>query len=130
VASRRIEVEVDDGLLMRADRDAMKHVFFNLLLNALEATPAGGQVTCRAEQGKRQLTIMVEDRGDGLGATPEECLQPFFTTKKNGSGLGLAVCAKALRSHGGLVEMRDRDGGGCRVSVVLPRVDEGDEGRA
>jgi len=125
-AGRDMRVEIDEGLTMRADRDAMKHVFFNLLLNAMEATPPGGQVTCRAEAGERQLTVLVEDSGDGLGATPEECLQPFFTTKKNGSGLGLAVCHKILRSHGGLVDIRDREGGGCRVSVVLPRVHQGE----
>lgn len=121
-AGRELRVDIGQGLTMRADRDAMKHVFFNLLINALEATPQGGRVTCRAEAGERHLTILVEDSGDGLSATPEECLQPFFTTKKNGSGLGLAVCHKILRSHGGLVDIRDGEEGGCRVSVVLPRV--------
>ena len=127
-AGRTLTVEIDGRLIMRADRDAMKHVFFNLLLNALEATPSGGQVTCRAEVGERHLTVLVQDSGDGLNATPEECLQPFFTTKTNGSGLGLAVCQKILRSHGGLVEIGDAEGGGCRVSVVLPRVQDSDLG--
>ena len=67
------------------------------------------------------VTISVDDRGPGLGASAEDCFRPFFTTKKNGTGLGLAVCQKIARAHGGLVSIANREGGGCRATVVLPR---------
>jgi signal transduction histidine kinase len=66
------------------------------------------------------MTITVEDRGPGLAASAAECLRPFFTTKKNGTGLGLAVCQKIARAHGGFVDLRNRDEGGCQATVVLP----------
>ena len=68
------------------------------------------------------MQICVEDRGAGLGASPEECFRPFFTTKPNGTGLGLAVCQKLARAHGGVVDLSPREGGGCRASLVLPRL--------
>jgi signal transduction histidine kinase len=66
------------------------------------------------------MAITVEDRGPGLPASAADCLRPFFTTKKNGTGLGLAVCQKIARAHGGFVDLRNRDGGGCQATVVLP----------
>jgi signal transduction histidine kinase len=98
----------------------MKQVVFNLLLNALEATSAGGEVTCQVAQSGCELAITVEDRGPGLPASAADCLRPFFTTKKNGTGLGLAVSQKIARAHGGFVDLRNRDGGGCQATVVLP----------
>ena len=122
---KRVQVEVPDGLTVRADREALKHLFFNLINNALEASPAGGEVTCRCVAEERHVTVRVDDRGLGLQADVEACLRPFFTTKKNGSGLGLAVCQKIARAHGGLVDLRPREGGGCRAEVTLPLVREG-----
>ena len=121
---RRVQVEVPDGLVVRADREALKHLFFNLLNNALEASPAGGEVTCRGvvDEGRRHVTVQVDDRGQGLQAEVEACLRPFFTTKKNGSGLGLAVCQQIARAHGGLVDLRPRERGGCRAEATLPLV--------
>ena len=120
LAGKTIRCQVDPELTIEADYEAMKQVVFNLLLNALEATPAGGEVCCAAAQSGSELAITVEDRGPGLPASAADCLRPFFTTKKNGTGLGLAVCQKIARSHGGFVDLRNRLGGGCQAAVVLP----------
>jgi PAS domain S-box-containing protein len=121
LADKRVRSLIDPDLAIHADSHALRHVFFNLLLNALEASPPGAEVTCRAEVGDRHVAVYVEDRGHGLRAAATDCFQPFFTTKKNGTGLGLSVCQEIARAHGGLVELRSRDGGGCRAVVVLPR---------
>jgi signal transduction histidine kinase len=92
-----------------------------LLLNALEASPPDGEVRCSASAEQSAVTIAIEDRGPGLQAGPEDCFRPFFTTKKNGTGLGLSVCQKIARAHGGLVSIRNREGGGCRATLVLPQ---------
>jgi PAS domain S-box-containing protein len=118
---KRIVTDVPRALVVRADHNALRHVLFNLMLNALEASPAGGEVSCRAVAGERHVAIYVEDRGHGLAAPTAECFQPFFTTKKNGTGLGLSVCQDIARAHGGLVELRDREGGGCQAVLVLPQ---------
>jgi PAS domain S-box-containing protein len=120
LAGKTITTELAPGLVVRVDRHALRHVLFNLMLNALEASPPGGAVTVRAALGGRHVAIYVEDRGHGLTASATECFQPFFTTKKNGTGLGLSVCQDIVRAHGGLVELRERDGGGCQAVVVLP----------
>ena len=120
LAGKTIRCQVDPELTIEADYDAIKQVVFNLLLNALEATTGAGEVTCHVAQRGFELTITVEDRGPGLPASAADCLRPFFTTKKNGTGLGLAVCQKIARAHGGFVDLRNRDGGGCQATVVLP----------
>jgi len=122
LAGKTICCQVDPDLTIEADYEAMKQVVFNLLLNALEATPAAGEVTCRVAQSGFELAITVEDRGPGLPASAADCLRPFFTTKKNGTGLGLAVCQKIARAHGGFVDLRNRDGGGARRGWSSPRV--------
>ncbi len=120
LAGKTIRCEVAPELTIEADYEALRHVVFNLLLNALEATPAAGEVCCRARQSGLELAITVEDRGPGLPASAADCLRPFFTTKRNGTGLGLSVCQKIARAHGGFVDLRNRDGGGCEATVVLP----------
>ena len=120
LAGKTIRCQVDPELTIEADYEGIKQVVFNLLLNALEATPAAGEVTCKVAQSGLELAITVEDHGPGLPASAADCLRPFFTTKKNGTGLGLAVCQKIARAHGGFVDLRNRDGGGCQATVVLP----------
>lgn len=127
IADKRIDNQVPEDCRIPGDTDALRHVIFNLLLNALEVTPAGGEVLCRADCGENDVGILVEDRGSGLKATAAECLQPFFTTKANGTGLGLAVCQKIAQAHGGAVDLRDRPGGGCQAMLVLPANRAGDE---
>lgn len=120
-SGKTIRCQVDPPTLMvEADYDGVKQVVFNLLLNALEATPAEGEVFCQAVQNGFDVSISVEDRGHGLRASAAECMRPFFTTKKNGTGLGLPVCQKIARSHGGFIDLRGRPGGGCRATLVLP----------
>ncbi|MBW2702147.1 MAG: GAF domain-containing protein [Deltaproteobacteria bacterium] len=127
IAGKRIDNQVPEDCRIPGDADALRHVIFNLLLNALEVTPAGGEVLCRADCGEKDVSILVEDRGSGLKATAAECLQPFFTTKANGTGLGLAVCQKIAQAHGGAVDLRDRPGGGCQAMLVLPVNRAGDD---
>lgn len=120
-AGKQIVVDVPPDLTLRADHDALKHVTFNLLLNALEVSPDGGTVRCGARAGEHDVTLFVQDEGPGLGSPAAECFQPFFTTKQHGTGLGLAVCHKIVRSHGGMMDLRDREQGGCEAWVILPR---------
>ena len=120
-SGKRISMHVPAGLTVLADYEGLKHVFFNLVLNALEASPKGGEVRCRATTTEKEITIFIEDSGPGLSVSADECFQPFFTTKKNGTGLGLTVCLKIVSAHGGTLTLQNRDEGGCRACVVLPR---------
>ncbi|MBW1872910.1 MAG: sensor histidine kinase, partial [Deltaproteobacteria bacterium] len=93
----------------------------NLFKNALEATSQGNNIECHGSTLDDNLVIHIDDYGAGLTCRPNECFKPFFTTKANGTVLGLAVCEKIIESHGGTLSLKNRREGGCRASVVLPQ---------
>jgi two-component system sensor histidine kinase AtoS len=121
VGRRSLEVRLPHDADALADSDGLRHVFFNLLLNAVEATADGGRIVCHGALTERDATVYIDDDGPGLSVPSEQCLQPFFTTKVNGSGLGLAVCQRIVQAHGGTMYLQNREGGGCRAAVVFPR---------
>lgn len=121
----RITVDAPEDAVVLADFEGLKQVFFNLLLNALEASPEGGTVACAAVTEGAIVRCHVDDEGPGLAQSVEQCFEPFFTTKSNGTGLGLTVARKIVAAHGGTVALADRPGGGCRVTVTIPRKEVG-----
>ncbi|MFH1531658.1 MAG: ATP-binding protein [Pseudomonadota bacterium] len=114
-----IALDIAPGETLPGDAEGLRQVFFNLLQNALEASPQGGTVSCRVERDPRHLTIYVEDQGPGLPDTPARLFEPFHTTKANGTGLGLTVSQRIVESHGGTIALATRREGGCRVTVTL-----------
>ncbi len=118
--NRLFQSSVPRGLSVMADPDSIRHVMFNLILNAVEATSADGTIAVSVDAGERDVAIYVDDDGPGLSASPREVFEPFFTTKTHGTGLGLTVCRRILQTIGGAVSLRNREEGGCRASVVLP----------
>ena len=102
-------------------RDQLVQVFLNLILNAVDATARGGRIDLRAERGADAVAVTVHD--DGPGIAPEHAprlFQPYFTTKKYGTGLGLFVTRKLLADHGGDVEFTSAPGQGTVFRVRLP----------
>jgi signal transduction histidine kinase len=120
-AGKRIRSDIPDDAEIYGDFDGLKQVFFNLFINAMEASPAGAVIDCRMEQSGDGIVILVEDPGCGLKTDAEDCFVPFFSTKSNGTGLGLTVCRKILQAHSGTITLENRKGGGCRATVALPR---------
>ena len=117
---RRIVVEPSPDARLLADGDSLVHALFNVLLNAIDASPPAGEVRCRVSVDSSQVVLTAEDSGPGPGPTPERCFEPFFTTKRNGTGLGLTVCRRLVEQHGGSVRLETRREGGCRTVVTLP----------
>jgi len=112
----------DDLPVPLADRDQILQVLLNLLLNGIEATPAGGHVdvTARARP-EREVHLIVEDGGEGIPPElRERIFDPFFTTKPGGTGLGLSISQNILRQHGGRLRMENDGPGRNRVVAVLP----------
>ncbi len=105
-----------------ADRDQMLQVLLNLVLNAIDATPAGGEVVLRTETDEREIRFVVEDGGAGVPARlRERVFDPFFTTKPGGTGLGLSISQNVLRQHGGRLRLERPEGGASRAVASLPR---------
>ncbi len=101
----------------------LEQVFMNLLLNAQNVMPAGGRVDIRMSHNRKENSIRVEVRDNGPGIPPEnmrKLFQPFFTTRTDGTGLGLATCLKNVRYHGGTIDVKSRVGKGTSFTVTLP----------
>ncbi len=124
--------------LLEADDDLLRRVLLNLVLNAVDAAPPGGEVRVALEdharlelidpdrgvrRGVPGVEIRVEDDGPGFGdRDPEQLFAPFFTTKTTGTGLGLAYSRKVVEAHGGQIRAeRDHTAGVTRMRVLLPR---------
>jgi signal transduction histidine kinase len=108
---------------VRASRDQMKQVFLNLILNAIEAMPNGGQLAARSFRENGLAQIEIRDTGGGI--PPEnlaKIFDTFFTTKRavHGVGLGLSVCYNIVHQHGGTIEVQSEVGKGSGFTVKLP----------
>jgi signal transduction histidine kinase len=105
-----------------AGSSAVRDALANLLLNALQATPAGGQVTIIARIEGEELVIVVQDSGAGISPELRERIwEPFFTTKQRGTGLGLAIVRKRMQEVGGSARLTESlNGGGARFELRLP----------
>jgi signal transduction histidine kinase len=107
------EVQADPGLLYQA--------FLNILINAMQAMPEGGNIYIELSFQKYTLAIVFSDEGPGI---PDETLnriwEPFFTSKDKGSGLGLPIVKKIVEGHGGIIEVDNRPEKGIQVAVTLP----------
>ena len=106
------------------DRERLKQVFHNLVLNALEATAAGGQISveCTVDASSPPAVVVsIADTGRGIPpATLERVFEAFFTTKEAGTGLGLSIVRQIIQRHGGTVHLDSTEGRGTRVTIRIP----------
>ena len=108
-----------------ADPDLLKQAMLNMVVNGIEAMPDGGTLYLRLLPGMDTITVEIEDRGPGIPeAAREKVFQLYFTTKPNGSGIGLAVAYQAVQLMGGTLAMRSQPGHGTMFRIVLPGVTE------
>ncbi len=121
-AGVEIKLELADNLpRVQADERYMKQALLNLVKNALAAMPGGGSLILKSEGDQDEVRLMVEDNGAGI---PEDDLpkifEPYFTTKDNGTGLGLTITFKIVKEHGGEISVSSRPGQGSVFSIGLP----------
>lgn len=103
------------------DAHQLQQVLINLLLNAADATPAGGKITLRATMSEGNLCLEVADTGTGMRQDQkEQAFNAFFTTKGHGTGLGLTVCFRVVKDHGGTLEIETEMGRGTTMMIRLP----------
>ncbi|HKW85737.1 MAG TPA: ATP-binding protein, partial [Nitrospiraceae bacterium] len=133
--SRQKDIEITiqpwtSPVIAQVDQDQLKQVFWNLAANAFDAMPVGGQlmisVRCRqvrvSGQSGEVIEIAFQDTGEGIRKEHlDKIFLPFFTTKKEGSGLGLAAVYRIVDLHGGWVRVDSQVGKGARFVVCLPR---------
>ncbi len=117
-----LSLEVPESLVAMLDAQQVQQLLWNLLRNAVEASPGASPVQLRAKaRADDKLVLEVRDFGPGLDPKVREHLfEPFRTTKPQGTGLGLAVVHRIVENHGGEVELVEADGGGTLARVILP----------
>jgi len=123
--ARGVEVQVAGAGEALADREKLRRALLNLARNAVEASPDNGVVLLAGRPGAAAdgggAVLEVLDRGPGLDAAARERLfRPFFTTKAQGTGLGLALAKKVADAHGGTLALLPREGGGTVARLVVP----------
>jgi signal transduction histidine kinase len=128
--------EVEDPLWIEGDESQLRQVLLNLLLNALDAMPEGGNVWVdvdttappsalvadeRRQTERPHISIRVRDDGPGMPTeVSERIFEPFVSTKPNGIGLGLSICRRIVESHDGQIAARNRQPSGAEFMIWLP----------
>jgi signal transduction histidine kinase len=99
----------------------MHHLFLNLALNARDAMPEGGELTILVQARKTELRIYFQDSGPGVPHTIRtKVFEPFFTTRAQGTGLGLAFVERIVIEHGGTISVGSSPSGGAQFQITLP----------
>lgn len=115
-----LDTAFTEELVIHADRDMLRRALLNLLLNAIDAMPAGGSLaiaTCKVADG---FDIEIADSGAGIEHEPSKLFEPFFTTKGDGTGLGLAIVQRIADAHDGAVSAANCPEGGAAFTIHLP----------
>jgi signal transduction histidine kinase len=103
------------------DQESIRGVLFNLILNAQQAMPDGGQLVVRTRPSGNGVTIELIDSGEGMDAeTLSHIFEAFYSTKSGGSGLGLPTAKKIIEGHGGRISVQSEPGKGTQFTVELP----------
>jgi signal transduction histidine kinase len=106
-----------------ADADGLKQVFWNIILNGLEAMNGSGALTVRSAEERDRAVIEVADTGPGIPeAVAAKVFEPFFTRKEKGTGLGMAIANKVVKAHGGEISLGKGAESGACVRVSIPKV--------
>jgi signal transduction histidine kinase len=116
----QLEARIESMPEMKVDKRQMKQSLLNLLLNAIEATSAGGKIYINAYAKAQEVRIEIADTGVGI---PEENLSKifdlYFTTKDTGTGIGLALVNRIVTEHGGRIEVSSQEGKGTTFVLSL-----------
>ena len=130
-----------DVPLIEGDEKLLSQVFSNIIQNSIDAMPKGGELeikadvkecslssfggskTCFSGDNLKKKMVKIDFMDNGIGFSEEDIsklVDPFYTTKKNGSGLGLSICYGVVKSHGGLIKVKKRKNGGAMFTIILP----------
>ncbi len=125
-SKKQISIVWDEKKLPAAigDSSQFKQVFLNLILNALQALPHGGQLLIESSLMDDQIHLVFSDNGPGIPENDlDKIFNPFFTTKDDGTGLGLAITHRIVKNHCGQISVRNRPEGGAQFTLILQQVD-------
>ncbi len=110
-----------ESCMVNGDENQLKQVFINIIKNAIEAMPDGGNIHIYTERDEEYAVISIQDEGNGMSKEKLENIgKPFFSTKDQGTGLGLPICLRILKEHNGKLNIKSKNGEGSTFQVILP----------
>jgi signal transduction histidine kinase len=110
---------------VRGNATDLRRVFTNLIVNAIEAMPRGGELWVMVDEHNGNVRAQVADTGAGIPAEQQKKIfYPYFSTKAKGTGLGLSSAQRTVLSYGGNIRVQSEPGKGTRFTVELPPLDE------
>jgi two-component system nitrogen regulation sensor histidine kinase NtrY len=118
----QIVIETEGDFLLSLDPVQFEQVLINLLKNAVEATALtnpGSVITINWQAARQFFKLSICDQGSGI-SNPDNVFVPFYSTKKQGSGIGLVLCRQIIEAHNGRLTLGNQDSGGCCASIELP----------
>lgn len=114
----------EQPVTIQADKDLLKQALLNLMINAQQAMPNGGELILRIGRTRRRAQVEVIDTGTGMDAeTARRIFEAYYTTKRGGTGLGLPTALRVVREHGGQIAVDSTPGTGTRFVISLPLAD-------
>jgi two-component system, sensor histidine kinase FlrB len=122
--AQRIDVDLDvpPNTLLTADREMFRRALLNLVLNAIDVMPDGGNLVITSYDSPRGFELEIADSGPGLTEeVKRRAFEPFYSTKQNGTGLGLAIVYHVAEAHGGTVTAQNCPEGGAAFTIKIPR---------
>ncbi len=122
--AQRIDVSIDvpPNTVVHADREMLRRAVLNLVLNAVDAMPEGGELVVTSYDGRGGFELEIADSGPGLNEEQvRRAFDPFFTTKAAGTGLGLSIVQRIAEAHGGRVTVMNCPQGGAAFTIELPK---------
>ena len=122
--SVNVSTNAAETVFVRADDVLLKQAISNILINSIDALPSGGKIEIELSRLRDKAKLSIKDNGPGI---PEEIVSkiflPFFTTRAEGVGLGLALVQKIIVGHGGNIEVVSREGEGTAFLITIPSVE-------
>lgn len=116
---------LDQPAVLRGDSGLLQQALLNVFRNALEAMPSGGTLTVRLEKSGENVELLISDTGPGIcPEVREKVFDLYYTTKQNGTGIGLAMTFRAIQLHNGSIEIGGEPGSGAAVRICLPLAPE------
>jgi len=112
---------IDGKILVYGDMNHLTQVFQNIIKNSLEATGSGGNIGVEAKLENKEVLISIKDTGQGM--SPEHLRKigtPFYSTKEQGTGMGLAISQRVVKNHGGRIDFISQENKGTTVNIYLP----------
>jgi len=117
----RVTIDTENSIFIRADEVLLRQALTNILNNAIEAMPEGGNLEIKSRHLKDRVIISIKDTGEGIPENiKEKIFLPFYTTKQKGIGLGLALVQKIILAHNGSIEVDSTKGQGTIFTITLP----------